>query len=82
MQNSQFEAHRRIAEMGDLKDGRYGFKINAKNAVVEIYMVKGELYFDLFLDGGLLVKEGKAKPGEDRETLLNRLGRVLEKSSC
>jgi hypothetical protein len=34
--------------MGDLKDGRYGFKINAKNAVVEIYMVKGEVYFDLF----------------------------------
>jgi hypothetical protein len=70
-----------MSKMSELKDGRYGFKINAQNAVVEIYRLNGELYFDLFLDGALLVKEGKAKPGEDKEALLNRLGCVLEKAS-
>jgi hypothetical protein len=64
-----------------LTDGRYSFEDGPKKAVFDLYTVNGILYYDYTLNGTLLVKEGQATLGEDRERLINRLQHIVRNSN-
>jgi hypothetical protein len=59
------------------RDGKYGFEVGAKQVVAELYTVDGHLYYDVFVNGELLAKQGSAQPGEDHDAVIQRLHGII-----
>lgn len=59
------------------KDGRYGFEVGTKQVVAELYTVESQLYYDVFVNGELLVKQGSAQAGEDHDAVIHRLHGII-----
>jgi hypothetical protein len=59
-------------------DGRQAFEVGDKQVVMDFYTVGQQIYYDIFVNGELVSKQGAAQPGEDHNAVLKRVIRTLE----